>query len=55
MRELFLQEAQRLGIEVRWTSKNMNNLMRHITPTRRRDTSLHDTTERPGLQQSAHF
>ena len=49
----FLQEAQRLGIEMRWTSEGMTNLdaAYHARPGAPGVLLLHDTTPRPGPQQ----
>ena len=49
----FLQEAQRLGIEVRWASEGMTNLdaAYHARPGAPGVLLLHDSTPRPGPQQ----
>lgn len=49
----FLQEAQRLGIEVRWTREGMTNLdaAYHARPGAPGVLLLHDSTPRPGPQQ----
>lgn len=50
---LFLQEAQRLGIEVRWASEGMTNLdaAYHARPGAPGVLLLHDSTPRPTSQQ----
>ena len=49
----FLQEAQRLGIEVRWAREGMTNLdaAYHARPGAPGVLLLHDRTPRPGPQQ----
>ena len=49
----FLQEAQRLSIEVRWASEGMTNLdaAYHARPGAPGVLLLHDSTPRPGPEQ----